>query len=416
LIVGGHGTSGDLASTELFDPTKGIFSPSTDLHFGRINHTATLLANGLVLVVGGQYNGNTLDSAELYNPATNTWTNTGSLHLARSYHTATLLSNGQVLVVGGSHWASPPLFSQGTPPGSALDVAELYDPTSGKWTVTDSLHTARYCHTATLLANGEVLVTGGIGGKKTGSAPSNFEDANLRGFPGLNRASDIEASAELYDPKTKSWTVTGSLPVALWSHSATLLPNDQVLVAGGKPSFQSDTADSSLYNLSTGTWKSGGTFRTERNAHTATLLPTGSVLVAGGANESGVLADVELYRATTGTWDPTASLNTARTLHTATLLPDGKVLVTGGGNGNGSPNGVLASAELYSPASESISEPTPTEATPSPITTLETSTPPLLRLAASMIVITTCVVILTACVVILLAAWLVYVLVRRWRK
>ena len=95
---------------------SGTWTLTGSLHVARADSTATLLANGQVLVVGG---GGT--SAELYNPATGSWTTTGSLHIARDYPSATLLPNGQVLVAGGS-WAGP------------LASAELYNPATGAWT------------------------------------------------------------------------------------------------------------------------------------------------------------------------------------------------------------------------------------------------------------------------------------------
>ena len=86
-----------------------------------------------------------------------------------------------------------------------------------------------------------------------------------------------------------------------------------------------------------------GSLNTARYAHTATLLPNGKVLVAGGGGSSGFLSSVELYDPASGTWTATGSLNAARYLHTATLLPNGKVLVAGGYNNT---IGALASAEL----------------------------------------------------------------------
>lgn len=326
LIVGGHGVSEDLASAELYEADEGVFVPTANLQTARANHTATLLPNGQVLVVGGQDNGTTLASAELYDPKTGAWRETGQLHLARAYHTATLLLNGQVLVAGGTHWASPPVYAQGAPPGSALDVAEVYDPATEKWTVTDSLHTARYAHTASLLQNGQVLVTGGLG---------------------LNGASDVVTSAELYHPRTKTWTKTDHLPLAVFNQTATVLRNGMVLVAGGKPTVDSDSADAELFRSPPQTWTTTGSLAVDRNGHSATLLPNGQVLVVGGANSSGVLSDVEMYQPSTKTWETTARLNTGRSLQTATLLPNGQVLVAGGGSALGSPSFVMDSAELY---------------------------------------------------------------------
>jgi len=124
-----------------------------------------------------------------------TWAATGSLNTARSGNTATRLANGQVLVSGGQ--------SSG---GATLASAELYNPASGKWTVTGSMANARSNHTATLLPNGEVLVAGGQDG--TGSL----------------------ASAEIYNPSTGQWSATGSMTLPRSGQGATLLQNGQVLV------------------------------------------------------------------------------------------------------------------------------------------------------------------------------------------
>ncbi len=170
----------------------------------RYGHTATLLANGKVLVAGGGNDTNSyLTSAELFDPATGTWTPTGSLGTARYGHTATLLANGQVLVVEGAYLSD---FA-----GSA----ELYDPATGVWSPTASLTNAPEGYTATLLANGKVLVAGG-----------SYYDINVNSI--------VSTSAELYDPATGVWTTTGSLGAPRDDgHTATLLANGKVLVAGG---------------------------------------------------------------------------------------------------------------------------------------------------------------------------------------
>src|SRR5439155_3676182 len=128
-----------------------------------------------------------------------TWSTTGSLNTGRDYHTATLLPNGMVLVAGGQNNSD------------FLASAELYDP-GETWTFTGSLNTGRWGHTETLLLNGKVLVTGGLNNANSG--------------PPL-------ASAELYDPASGTWTTTGSLNTGRIYHTATLLPNGKVLVAGG---------------------------------------------------------------------------------------------------------------------------------------------------------------------------------------
>ena len=345
LIVGGANGYRVLASAELYDPKEGAFTSSGELHSGRTNHTATLLPNGQVLVAGGQVDGKTLTSAELYNPKTGVWTPTGDLNFPRSYHTATLLKNGQVLVAGGSYLGTPMCLPQGTPAGSAMDCAELYDPASGKWTVTGGLFAARYVHTATLLQNGKVLVTGGIG---------------------VDGAGGILVSAEVYDPAARTWTSTANLINPLLSHTATLLPDGKVLVAGGKPSVDSDTAEAELYDPKSDTWTATKKLHILRNAHTATSLPNGQILVVGGASSSGDLNSAELYDPAKGTWTTVASLHSGHVLHTATLLPDGRVLVVGGLRELGSPDFVEANSELYKPLHASASTPKPESAVKSP--------------------------------------------------
>jgi hypothetical protein len=168
LVTGGIAPSfTGVASAELFDPATGLFSPTMgDMGTARLGHTATLLFNGKVLIAGGSVTvgaGSALATAEIFDPATETFANTGSMGMARTLHTATPLNDGTVLVAGGDPddlvniggssygWAPSPLAS-----------AEFYDPVSGTFTETGGLITARENHTATLLNDGTVLITGGF--------------------------------------------------------------------------------------------------------------------------------------------------------------------------------------------------------------------------------------------------------------
>jgi trimeric autotransporter adhesin len=252
-----------------------------------------------------------------------TWTVTGSLNTPRELHTATLMTDGTVLVAGGQGSSINPLSS-----------AEIYDPNTTTWTLTGSLNTARIYHTATLLPNGTVLVAAGQDGSHFGPMP----------------ASTL-SSAEIYDPNTNGWSLTGSLNTARQYHTATLLPNGTVLAAGGQNSNNYAMSSAEIYDPNTSSWTPTGSMNAPRINSTATLLPDGTVLVEGGQSTNGTISSsAEIYNPSTNSWTPTGSLNTARTEHTATLLPSGSVLVAGGQDANGDD---LTSAEIYNPSTNS---------------------------------------------------------------
>src|SRR5437868_7051110 len=187
------------------------------------------------------------------------------------------------------------------------------------------------------------VITGSLATARNGHTATLLPNGKVLVAGGQN-GNSILTSAELYDPASGTWSATGSLATARAFHTATLLPNGKVLVAGG------GNNSAELYDPASGTWSATGNLATARAFHTATLLLNGKVLIVAGQGNSApfVLASAELYDPASGTWGATGNLAAARFGHTAALLPTGKVL---GAGGEGRFQTVLASAELYDPAS-----------------------------------------------------------------
>jgi len=327
LVTGGVSLAGfarqaTLGSTELYDPDSGTFSSSGSMTTGRRFHTATLLADGRVLIAGGYDSLGAVASAELYDPSTDTFTATGSMITARGGHSAILLGNGTVLIVGG--------YGDRGYPNAAR--AEIYDPATGLFTVTGP-YVGRagcdFCAPATLLPDGNVLFAG-------------------------------QYPAQLYDPLTGSFSVTGTM---VWDHStAAVLTDGKVLFTGGEDFGRSPRAE--LYDPESGTFAVTGEMACPRVWHTLTVLPDGTVLAAGGETDNcsngfcvfaGSVASAELYDPSTGAFVATGDMTAAREGHTATPLSDGTVLIAGGlaYGGIGVFFGSTATAERYIPAAQS---------------------------------------------------------------
>jgi hypothetical protein len=193
-----------LADAELYDPASGTFAATGEMAMAQATPSATLLPNGKVLLVdgGGQLS---LPSAQLYDPVTGAISATGHMNVFRGRPTATLLPNGKVLVAGGDPYGD-----------WALNSAELYDPATGSFFATETMTHGYEDHTATLLPDGTVLIAGGHEGRW---APDGFYNNDDR--------------ADLFDPATGRFRATGDMATGRELHTATLLKNGQVLIAGG---------------------------------------------------------------------------------------------------------------------------------------------------------------------------------------
>lgn len=337
LFAGGCTTA-----AQLYDPATGTFTPTGSMTEARSASAATLLLDGHVLFTGGYNCGparadGVWASAELYDPTTGTFSPTGSMAAPRQQHTATRLTDGRVLILGGMS-GSPPatagqviLASYETADVDAfLATAEVYDPDTRKFSKTGSMTTPHRGHTATLLADGRVLVVGN-GGESSRSG----------------------VSADVYDPSTGTFSKTGSMKTGRWLHTATLLPDGRVLIAGGRSPQDSVYRTAETFDPRTGRFSSTGSMREGRQQQTATLLPDGRVLIAGGYWSDGqkwrVLASTEIYEPTTGKFGSIGSMGAPRESHAAVLLDDGRVLIASGDDIGDSGAVGVAPAVLYQP-------------------------------------------------------------------
>jgi hypothetical protein len=189
------------------------------------------------------------------------------------------------------------------------------------------MHAARAAHTATTLADGRVLIAGGFSGRENAAA-----------------------SAELYEPRSASYTPLPAMITPRHSHTATVLPSGKVLLVGGYEAGNATASSAELFDPVTNRFEATGSLRTARADHVAMLLPDGKVLVAGGLGSGWTfLSSAEVYDPATGQFAPTGSMTTARESHAAVRLPDGRVLITGGHRGRHADITLYSSTEIYDP-------------------------------------------------------------------
>jgi galactose oxidase-like protein/Kelch motif protein len=401
LITGGQNENAWLNSAVLYDPSRGTFSPTGNMNYSRAFHTSTLLPDGTVLITGGEQGSDLplVKTAELYNPISGQFTVAAHLMtIAREKHTATLLADGRVLIVGGkqadTYDPSTQVFTKTPnsptnrtshaavtlPAGTVLITggyvgrqpvgdAWVFTPSTNKFTLlAATMLIPRANHAMTLMLNGKVLVTGGFSGTSPHDqvdifdpVPQTFSvgpkmlfhrsnhnqlllpDGRVLVVGGTTLESGFLATNEVYDPNATAWSIDSQMTENRTGCTATLLQNGQVLVAGGLTGNKTlQTAE--ILDPFTHAFTSLGNMQIPRNQHTDTLLANGRVLLAAGSTDADFLRSAEIFNPANNSFTLTGSLSHARKSHTATLLQDNnRVVVTGGKSATGD----LASAEIY---------------------------------------------------------------------
>lgn len=303
LIAGGFAGSGferrPYVSTEIFDPTSGAFHPGPDMTVPHFGHAAVALKDKRILLVGG-WSGvlGVTNRAEVYDPTNHRFSPVGSMAVARGECTATLLQDGKVLVTGGVDRNE-----------RALSSAELFDPRTNSFSSVASMMVPRSQHTATALPDGSVLIIGG----GSCDCPSKT----------------VYRAVELYDPSVGKFIPVGSLSAARYKHTAVLLADGKVLVAGGSDArdWRGLLSSAELYDPSSRSFQSLPPMNAARFKfpQAALRLPSGDVFIAGGAPFAELFRPKEQAFITVS-----GGFGAAHYFASSTLLTDGRVLVVGG--------------------------------------------------------------------------------------
>ncbi|MEJ2195936.1 MAG: PKD domain-containing protein [Ignavibacteriaceae bacterium] len=311
---GGSGAGDASNSAEVYDILSEAWQLVGSMQYERVEHQATLLDNGMVLVTGGHsssYSGPTYySSAEIYDPNSRSFTLlTSQMSIQRTRHQALKLNDGKILIMGGHNSTDQNHFS-----------AELFDPITSTFSPISKMNAARSGFSATLLYNGKVLI---VGGNTTG------------------------VDVELFDPTSQTFIPSGNLNIShRGGHRATLLNDGRVLISGGHPQ---NTAE--IYNPATNSFSLiSNTMTTIRVRHQSVLLDDGKILLMGG--EPGipvVLSSAEIFDPVTESFTTISSMNEGRFDFGAVKLIDGRVMILGGAYDTGSGAVAIASVEIFDP-------------------------------------------------------------------
>jgi hypothetical protein len=267
VIAGGNGGAAVLASTEIYDVTTAMFRTGGGLTHARGRAELVAFGTTQALIVGGQDTGGTvLDTAELFDGTAETWRDTGRMATRRVGHYLTTLPTGQALVVAG-------VTSQTL---GDLGACERFA-ASGTWTATGGLGETRHEFAGTSFSSGKILVAGGYQAS----------------------AGKVLTSAELFDPSQAKWAPAGTLTQARTDHTLTALPSGAAVAAGGlvrdiTGQITSYLKSAELFDPASKTWTALADMTEARAFHTATLLDDGRVLIAGGGNLPGATVTAEI--------------------------------------------------------------------------------------------------------------------------
>ncbi|AGM03705.1 kelch domain-containing protein [Amycolatopsis keratiniphila] len=352
LAAGGGDNRGAVtyADAALYDPGSGQWAVTGSLATSRRLHSLTVLPDGKVLAAGGFHghpstSPNILTSAEIFDPATGTWSPTGSMHTARCNHHAIALADGRVLVMGGGS-ERPPIDSL------VIAAAEIYDPATGTWTETAPMIHARAAFPAALLPDGRVLVAAGL--VETGG--------DLVGL----------TFCEIYDPVAGTWSPTTPIGTSVPLETGrprvgaqmVALADGTVLLTGGHTGGPQNwnyapfsLGESERYDPATGKWTDAAAMRIPRDEFRLLRLDSGKVLAIGGLEYGGYDAgyqNSEIFDPATGQWGPLLGLTIGRAKFGAVKLADGRVLIAGGAAvlANAGPDGnhvLITKTDLFTP-------------------------------------------------------------------
>jgi trimeric autotransporter adhesin len=288
LLTGGavSASATSLASTEIYDPSTGVFTPMAPMLVAKRGHATVTLKDGRVLAAGGITTNSSVSSfAELFDPAAGKWTVTAAMNTGYTRAMARLLHDGRVMVAArdttGHH-------------------AEIFDPANGSFSKSGNMVETTSGHGMVVLADGRVLKIGGYtwDGK-------------------------FSRNAEIWDPATNAWTATGQMAVERQDIQPVLLPDGKVLVAGGRNPMQLDTTE--IFDPATGEFSPGTVMPVAFAPDSATVLGNGNIVFTD-PNTRHLLQ----YQPASATWNLAGPKRGAARESVATRLPDGSLLLAGG--------------------------------------------------------------------------------------